>query len=682
MRQWLLGAASAALLASAASAADAPAPSAATAAPESLGAWGFDLAGRDMSARPGADFYQYADGAAVKAMVIPPDRSRYGAFDALGALSQERQRALLEEAAARPGTTGEEAMVGAFYKAAMDEAGVEALGEKPLSADLAAVAQAKDRTALAALMGKANTGYFGALFGVGIAPDAKAPTKYAVYLQQGGLGLPDRDYYLTPAFAPQKAKYQAYVAQMLMAIKWPNAEIQAKAIVDLETAIAQASWTKVEDRDPVKTYNVMSPAELTALAPGFPWPAFLAAADVGSAPKVVVAERTAFPKLAAIFAATPVETLQAWQAFQVADNAAPYLSKSFVDANYDMRGKTLQGQPEQKPRWKRAATLLDAEIGEAVGKVYVARWFPAESKARMVALIGELRVALAARLQKVDWMTPATKAKAIEKLDKLTVKVGYPDRWRDYSALRITPNDLYGDVERANAFEWARQVNRLRQPVDRLEWGMTPQTVNAYYNPLQNEIVFPAAILQPPFFDPHADMAVNYGGIGGVIGHEMTHGFDDQGRQFDGSGALTDWWAPEDAAKFTAQTKRLGAQYSAFTPLAGAHVNGDLTMGENIADLGGLLLGLDAYHLSLKGRPAPVFDGLTGDQRVFLGWAQVWRSATRDEEQRRRLAVDPHSPPRFRVDGAVRNVDAWYAAFDVKPGDAMYVPPEQRVRIW
>jgi putative endopeptidase len=647
-----------------------------------FGAWGFDLSGRDTAVSPGDDFFGYANGAYVKALVIPPDRSRYGSFDALSELSTERVRSVLESAAANPAATGDEAMIGAFYRAFMDEARVEALDARPLAADLAAIEAAKDRTALASLMGKANSSYFGALFGVGIGNDFKAPDRYAIYLEQGGLGLPDRDYYLKPGFAAQKAKYQAYVAGSLEAVRWPQAQSAAKAIVDFETAVAEASWSKVEQRDPVKSYNPMTVAELQALAPEFAWTAYLAAADLGSPTKVVVAEKSAFPKIAALFAATPLDTLKAWEAFNVVDDASPYLSKRFVDASFDLHGKTLSGQPEQKPRWKRAAATLDGDIGEAVGRVYVARYFPPESKAKMVALIGDLRTALAARIERVDWMSPATKAKALEKLSMLTVKVGYPATWRDYGALTIRPDDLYGDVEHAAAFDWRRQVKRLDGPVDRAEWGMTPQTVNAYYNPTQNEIVFPAAILQPPFFDPGADRAVNYGGIGAVIGHEMTHGFDDQGRQFDGTGALADWWAPEDAARFVERTKRLGGQYSAFEPIAGAHVNGDLTMGENIADLGGVLVALDAYHMSLKGEPAPVVEGLTGDQRFFLGAAQVWRSATRPDEQRRRLVSDPHSPPRFRSNGTVRNVDAWYAAFGVKPGEAMYLSPDQRVHIW
>jgi putative endopeptidase len=469
---------------------------------------------------------------------------------------------------------------------------------------------------------------------------------------------------------------------MLSAAGWPNADAEAAAVVALETRIAGASWTKVEQRDPVKTYNPMSTADLAALAPGFPWRPFLENADLGGVATVVVGEKSAFPKIAAIFADTPISTLQAWQAFTVIDSAAPFLSSAFADAHFEFRDKTLGGQAEQKPRWKRAASTIDQGIGEAVGRVYVAKYFTPEAKAKMEALVGDLKVALAARIQRLDWMSPTTKAKALEKLSLLNVKIGYPAKWRDYSSLKLSPDDLYGDVEATQVFEWKRELARLNDPVDRTEWGMTPQTVNAYYDPSQNEVVFPAAILQPPFFDDTADMAVNFGGIGGVIGHEMTHGFDDQGRQYDGHGVLTDWWTPEDAAKFVTQTKHLGEQYDLFEPVPGAHVNGDLTMGENIADLGGLLLALDAYHVSLKGAPAPVLDGLTGDQRVFLGWAQVWRSAAKEDAKRRSLVTDPHSPPEDRVNGVVHNIDAWYAAFDVKPGDALYVAPDQRVRIW
>ncbi|HWA63612.1 MAG TPA: M13-type metalloendopeptidase [Caulobacteraceae bacterium] len=647
-----------------------------------FGAWGFDTAGRDTSVSPGSDFFNYANGGYMKSLVIPPDRSRYGTFDALSALSEERVHAVMEAAAANPGATGDEARVAAFYKAFMDEARVEALDAKPIEGDLAAIRAANSREALAALMGKVNEGFQSSIFNAGIDVDAKAPDRYAVYLDQGGLGLPDRDYYLQASFADKKAKYEAYVAQMLTLAGWPNAAEQAKAVVAMETRIADASWSLAEQRDPVKTYTPMSPAELAKAAPGFPWAAWLGAARLGEVQRVVVDENSAFPKIAQIYAETPVETLQAWAAFHVADNAAPFLSHRFADANFEFRGKALNGQPEQRPRWKRAAGTLNANIGEAVGSIYVARYFPPESKAKMQALVGELRAALRARIEKVTWMSPETKARALDKLSKFGVKIGYPDHFRDYSALTLTADDLAGDVARSQAFEWNRQVTRLNGPVDKGEWGMTPQTVNAYYSPTRNEIVFPAAILQPPFFDPNADPAVNYGGIGGVIGHEMTHGFDDEGRQFAGDGSLSDWWAPQDAAKFKVQADRLGAQYSAFEPLPGAHVKGDQTMGENIADLGGVLVALDAYHASLHGKPAPVLDGITGDQRVFFGWAQVWRGASRDDALRRQLVSDPHSPPHERVNGPLRNVDAWYRAFGVKPGDPLYLPPEQRVRIW
>ncbi len=676
-----LAAATALASASFARAATADAPPS-VAAPTHIGSWGFGLAGRDLSVAPGADFFGYANGSYLKTLRIPPDRSRFGSFDALSELSQNRVRAVLVEASETPSATGDEAKIGAAYKAFMDEARIEALDAKPLATTLAEIHGADTREKLAALMGRAEQSYYGAFFDLSEQPDAKAPTRYAIYVSQSGLGLPDRDYYLKPAFAPQKAKYQAYISQMLTAAGWPDPEARAADIVAMESRIAEASWTKVEERDPVKSYNPMSTAELAALAPGFPWRPFLDQAKLPGVGAVVVGEKSAFPKIAAIFAETPIATLQAWQAFTVVDGAAPYLSHRFADAHFEFRDKTLGGQAEQKPRWKRAVNTIDRGMGEAVGRVYVAKYFTPEAKAKMEGLIGDLRVALAARIQRLEWMSAPTKAKALEKLSMLTVKVGYPVKWRDYSALEVSSDDLFGDVQRAGAFEWAREIKRLNDPVDRTEWGMTPQTVNAYYNPLQNEIVFPAAILQPPFFDPLADMAVNFGGVGGVIGHEMTHGFDDEGRQFDGHGVLTDWWTPEDAAKFTVQTKRLGGQYDSFEPVKGAHVNGDLTMGENIADLGGLLLGLDAYHLSLKGKPAPVIDGLTGDQRVFLGWAQVWRSAAKEDFKRKLLVTDPHSPPEARVNGVVHNIDAWYAAFNVKPGDALYVAPEQRVRIW
>jgi putative endopeptidase len=651
-------------------------------APPNIAPWGFDLAGRDTSVAPGGDFYEFANGTYTRNLVIPPDRSRYGAFDALSALSEDRVHAILEHAASDPSARGDEAKIGAYYRAFMNEDRVNALGATPLAPLLAQIRAAGSPSAMAALMGASNATFFHSFFGSDVQVDAKDPAHYAAYLGQDGLGLPDRDYYLDPSFASQKAKYQAYVAQMLTLVSWPDAEAEAKAIVDLETQIAQVSWTRTEDRDATKTYNPMTPAELATASPGFDWTAFLGAAGLGSPRRVVVAENTALPKIAAIFARTPIKDLQAWEAFGVADSAAPFLSKPFVDANFEFRSKTLSGQLALRPRWKRAVSSVNRGMGEAVGHVYVATYFPPEAKAKVLAMVANIRTALAARMQRLTWMSDATKQRALQKLAQLTVKIGYPDRWRDYSALAISPDDLVGDVERAAAFEWKRRLNHLGQPVDRTEWGMTPQTVNAYYSPTRNEIVFPAAILQPPFFDPAADMAVNYGGIGGVIGHEMTHGYDDEGRHFDGTGALADWWAPDDAARFVTQTTRLGAQYSAVEPIAGAHIKGDQTMGENIADLGGMLLALDAYHLSLAGKPAPTLSGLTGDQRVFLGWAQVWRSAIRPDALRQQLVSDPHSPETARVNQVVRNVDGWYAAWNIQPGDPLYIAPDQRVRIW
>jgi putative endopeptidase len=648
------------------------------------GTWGFDLAGEDRSVKPGDDFFEYADGTYVKNIQIPPDRSSYGNFLVLAELSERRVHSILDDAAARASATPTDVngKIGAFYKSFMDEARVEQLGARPIQADLAAVRNLRSREELAALMGRSNESFFAPVIDVGISPDEKDPNHYAVYMMQSGLGLPDRDYYLLPSFAEKKAVYQAYVAQMLGLAGWPDAQAQAANIVNFETQIAQASWARADLRNPDKTYNPTTVAQLVRSAPGLAWGPFLQNARLSGVSRVIISTNTAVPKIAAIYAATPLETLKAWEAFHVADNAAPLLSTPFVEAHFQFHNKTLNGQPEQRARWKRAVAVVSDGMGEAVGQIYVARYFPPESKAKMQALVADLKTAFAHRIQNLAWMSPQTKAEALNKLSRYTVKIGYPDKWRDYSTLQIRADDLAGNVARSARFEWLRQVNRINKPVDRAEWGMTPQTVNAYNNPVFNEVVFPAAILQPPFFDPNADAAVNYGAIGGVIGHEMTHGFDDEGRKYDASGRLRDWWTPADAKQFDERAARLGKQYDSYEPLPGAHVKGELTMGENIADQGGLSLGLDAYHASLHGRPAPVIAGLTGDQRVFLGWAQVWRGKMRDDARRQQVVVDPHSPEQFRVNGVVRNIDPWYNAFDVKPGDALYLAPDQRAHIW
>ena len=662
-------------------AAEAPVAAADLASPK-YGTWGFDVSGMDTSVKPGDDFFNYANGKWAARTEIPSDRVRFGNFDKLSVLSENRVHAIDIDAAAGKLKDKDGAKIGAAYASFMNEALADKLGAKPIAPELAQIRAVKTKDQFTALMGKGNHAGFTTTFPVGVTIDAKAPTKYAVLAATGGLGLPDRDYYLQPSFAEKKAKYLAYVQQILTLAGWAKPAENAKAIVDFETQLAQVQWTRIERRDRDKTYNPMNPVELNALTPGFDWNHYLTATGLPGVSRVIVTTNTAFPKVAKIYADTPLDTLKAWQAFHVADGAAPYLSKPFVDASFGFRSKELSGQPEQRPRWKRAVAFTDGLVGESVGRVYVARYFPPESKAKMDALVKDIQTALKARIEKLDWMSDPTKTTALEKLAQFTVKIGYTTEWRDYAKLTIKADDLYGNISRAQTFEWNRQVARLHKPVDKTEWGMTPQTVNAYYNPSNNEIVFPAAILAPPFFDPDADPAINYGGIGGVIGHETSHGFDDQGRKSDGKGVLTDWWTAEDTAKFDVQRDKLGAQYSAFEPFPGAHVQGGLTMGENIGDMGGLSLALDAYHTYLHGRPAPVIDGLTGDQRVFLGWAQVWREKIREDALRQRLVSDPHSPAVYRVNGTIRNIAGWYDAFGVKPGDKLYVAPADRVHIW
>lgn len=645
------------------------------------GDWGFDLSGMDRSVSPGDDFYNWANGAWYKRTEIPADRTRFGNFDALAVLSEARVRSIIEDAAAGKVDSPEAARIGAAWSAFMDEARIEALGARPIAPELDAIRKARSRDDITALMGKANVANYNALLGAGISDDAKDPSKYAVYAGTGGLGL-QRDYYLEAKFAEKKAAYEVYVAKMLTLIGWAKPAESAKAIVAFETRIAEASWTPTERRQREKTYNPMTLAELQAYTPGYDWNRYLDSAGLKGVNRIVVTTNTAFPKMAKIYGETDLETLKAWQAFHVTNGAAPLLSKAFVDASFDFNSRVLAGQPEQRPRWKRGVSTVSGMVGQPIGRVYVARYFPASSKAQMEDLVANIRAAMKARIERLDWMSPATKVQALDKLAKFGVKIGYPDTWRDYSGLELKADDAYGNSQRSAAFEWAYRVSRLNGPVDKSEWSMTPQTVNAYYSPVKNEIVFPAAILQAPFFHPDADPAINYGGIGGVIGHEISHGFDDQGRKGDGDGVLRDWWTAEDAAKFTAQANRLGAQYSSYEPLPGYKLQGALTMGENIGDMGGLSLAYDAYILSLDGKPAPVLDGITGQQRVFLGWAQVWRGKYRDEAMQQQVTAGPHSPPYFRVNGTIRNLDPWYDAFGVKDGDKLWIAPEERVRIW
>jgi putative endopeptidase len=650
------------------------------------GTWGIDLEGMDTSVKPGDDFFKYVNGKWAATTQIPADKTSFGAFALLGDLSEARVRALLDRWAAdkslKPGS--DEAKVAAVYRTFLDEAAAEKLDRKPIQPKLDAVKKARTHEDVARLMGRSAGSFGSSFFNAGISDDAKNPDKYALYVSQSGLGLADREFYLQDKFKAQKERYQKYVADMLALIGWDEAETNAAAIVALETKIADAHWTRPESRNRDKTYNPMTIAELETNAPGFPWRVAFKEAGLDKADRAIVRQNTALPKLARIFADTPVATLQAWQAFHIADDAAPLLSRRFVDTQWEFRAKFLNGAQEQRPRWKRAVSAAEGSMGEAIGRTYVAEHFPPESKAKMEQLVANIRAAMKGRIDNLQWMSPETRTRAHEKLAKFGVKIGYTTKWRDYSKLQIREGDLVGNAERAGKFEWARDLARLGKSVDKSEWGMTPQTVNAYYASTRNEIVFPAAILQPPFFDPNADPAVNYGGIGAVIGHEITHGFDDQGRKSDGNGVLRDWWAADDAAKFEAQATTLGAQYKAFNfpQLPDLHITPGLTMGENIGDLGGILLAYDAYRISLKGQPSPVLDGFTGEQRVFLGWGQVWRTMMRDDALRQYIMTNSHSPGMVRAFAPLRNVDAWYEAFGVKEGDANYVKPEERVRIW
>ena len=648
-----------------------------------FGTWGVDESAMDKSVKPGDNFFDYVNGTADAKMQIPADRTSYGVNEILEELSENRSKAIVEKLAAAKGLTGDDAKIAALYNAMMDEQAVEKLDAAPLKPLLAKLAAVKTKPEMAAYMGHTVGGFGSGFFGSYIGADAKNPKMNVLNMGQSGLSLPDRDYYLSDKYADKLKLYEAYVAKMLEMAGYPEPAAHAKAIVALETEIAKVSWTRAERRDPVKTYNPMSEQDLAKAAPGFEWSAYFTSAGLAGASKVVVSENTAFPKIAAVYAATPLDTLKAWEAFKTIDEAAPYLSKRFVDAQWQFKSHDLRGAAEQRPRWKRGIGLVENSLGMALGRDYVALYFPPESKAQMQEIVGYFHEALKARIQNVSWMSDATKQKALEKLAKMNAKIGYPDKWKDYSKLDIKPGDLVGDVEASSAFEWNFALSKLDKPVDPLEWDMTPQTVNAYYDPSKNEIVLPAAELAPPFFDPQADAAVNYGGIGAsTIGHEITHGFDDEGRHFDGDGKLVDWWTDADSAKFQIEADKYAKQFDTYEPLPGLHIKGDQTLGENIADLGGNLIALDAYHLSLKGKPAPVIDGYTGDQRLMISYAQSWQGLQRPDSLKMQLVADVHSPYAFRVIGPMRDVDAWYKEFNVQPGDKYYLKPEDRVRIW
>jgi putative endopeptidase len=648
---------------------------------------GIDLQYVDGSVRPQDDAYQYLNGKWLLTFQLPPDKGAVGSFTAIEDATEEQLRSIvdsLDQATSSDGDADAKKLAD-LYASFMKEEQIEALGLKPLQAEFAAIDAVRDLNALPSLMAHMNSIGAGAPYGLFVNLDARNSTQYAVSLFQGGLGLPDRDYYLKDDAKLKDARtsYRAHIEKMLSMAGESKAAEHAAAILNLETSLARIQWTRVEDRDPIKTYNKTAITELSALMPGYDWQRYVHSAGIdGKVDSVIIRQPSYFTGLGKLITNTPLPVWKAYFKWRVLSAAAPYLSKPFVDERFAFTGGVLRGVPENQPRWKRAITLLDGSLGEALGKLYVEKYFPPQHKARMQALVQNLLEAYRRDIDTLDWMSAETKIGAQAKLAKMLPKIGYPDHWRDYSALKISRDDLRGNVVRANEFEYRRNLAKLGKPVDHGEWRMRPQTVNASYNPTSNEITFPAAILQPPFFDATADDAANYGGIGAVIGHEMSHGFDDQGSQFDADGNLHDWFTKADHDKFAEKTKALVAQYNAYEPVPDYHVNGALTLGENIGDNSGLAIAYKAYRISLAGHEAPVIDGFTGDQRLYLGWAQVWRGKVREAEAIQRIKADPHSPPAVRGTAPLRNQAGFYAAFGLKPGDKMYLPPDQRVNIW
>lgn len=649
---------------------------------------GLDTAEFDAAIRPQDDLYQYVNGKWIARTEIPADKAAWGAFYELREMTRAQVHELLETAAADTSATNPETRkLGDLYKSFMDEARVDSLGVKPIAGELARIDAVRDHAALAALFAHWSRVGVDVPFDINVHQDNKDSTKYIVDLGQAGLGLPDRDYYLKDdvQLKDVRTKYQGHIARMLTMAGESEAAARADAasILAFETKIAEAQWTKVENRDPVKTYNKTELAALPQLMPHYDWKQYLADTGIaGHMTYVIVSQPTYLSKLADITNETPLPVWRAYLRFTLLRAYAPYLSKAWVDSNFAFYGTVVSGIPSNEVRWKRGVKFVEGAMGEGLGELYVAKYFPPANKARMEALVGNLLATYKTSIDQLDWMGPQTMAQAQAKLAKFMPKIGYPKRWRDYTRLEARADDLLGNLMRAKAFEYQRNIDKLGKPIDRDEWGMTPQTVNAYYNPELNEIVFPAAILQPPFFDANADDAVNYGGIGMVIGHEISHGFDDQGSQYDGDGNLHDWWTAEDHARFKAKTQALVDQYSAYEPAQGYKINGEVTLGENIADNSGLAIAYKAYHLSLGGKAAPVIAALTGDQRLFLSVAQAYRAKVREAEVIRRIKIDPHSPPEFRVLGSVTNQNPFFEAFGVKPGDRMYRAPAQRVHIW
>jgi predicted metalloendopeptidase len=649
---------------------------------------GVDKPAVDSAVRPQDDFFRYSQGGWLKATEIPNDRSSWGAFNIAQENVEGQIRTLIEQAAqdrnAKAGSDGQK--MGDYYASYIDKERRDALGIKPLAPELARIAAFKDKRDLGVLAAHSSRIGAGSPLGMGVGQDSRQSSAYLVEIAQSGLGLPNRDFYLQANDAKlmeTRAKYQVHVEKLLALAGQPDAAAQAARIVALETEIAKAQWSAVQNRDPVKTYNKLSIAQLKALAPGFDWDGWMKELGIaGKAQAVNVAQPTYLQALDGIIGATPVDTWKSYFTFRLLSTYAPYLSQDFVDESFAFRGTVLTGAKVNRATEKLAIAQINRDLGEVVGKVYVQHYFPAERRAQVQEMVNNFLLAFKERIDTLDWMTPDTKKAAHAKLAKISVKVGYPDRWRDYAALEIRRDDLVGNVLRARGFAHQYGVNKLGKPVDRSEWHMTPQTVNAYYSPEMNEVVFPAARLQAPLYDANAEPAINYGAVGISIGHEISHAFDDQGAQYDGDGNLRNWWTKEDGEKFAAKGKVLVAQYGAYSPVPGYTLNGELTLGENIADNAGAIMASRAYHISLKGKPAPVIDGFTAEQRIFMGLAQARRGKARDAALISQVKSDPHSPSEFRVNGSLRNHPGYYEAYDVKPGDRMYLKPEERVIFW
>jgi predicted metalloendopeptidase len=656
---------------------------ASVAAGDSTPITGIQSADMDKTARPQDDLFQFANGTWLKDVSIPPDRSSYGVDALMTEQSLSQQRDLIEEA--QISSDPEVRKVSDLYSSYMNEARVERLGTKPLKTELQLVAVIKNPRDIGMLMAQLDQLGIPTPIATLVRPDSKHSTQYAYWMTQGGLGLPDRDYYLSDdaRLAGFRTKYREHVEKMLHLLGDAGPGKQADTIIALETSLAKIQWTRVANRDSQKTYNPQTPGQLAQLAPAINWQAFFAASGLASAlPTLIVRQPDYLQGLSALIESTPIAAWKSYFRYRVLSSRAPFLPRAFVEEDFAFNQGVLQGTQQPPDRWKRGTQLVDRLIGEASGKLYVAKYFPPATKARIDELVRNLLTAYRSSIDQSPWMSASTKVEAQAKLHKINVKIGYPDHWRDYSKLSIVPDDLLGNVRRAQQFERNRKLSQLSGPVDRSEWNMTAPTVNAYYNPSVNEIVFPAGQLQPPAFNPAADDAFNYGSAGATIGHEISHGFDDQGSQYDSDGNLRDWWTAEDHAKFKAQTELLIKEYDAFEPVPGFHVNGALTLGENIADIAGIEIAYKAYQASLNGRTPPIIDGMTADQRFYIGFAQSWLGKRRDESTIAQVKSDPHSPVKYRTNGVVVHMPGFYTAFAVKPGDKMYLPPESRVTLW